>query len=237
MYEGNGFMKFLEKKLLGCPLYGYLTAVLLYALQNLLYEQIRMYQERVGVVWHTTKIPLLDDLIPLQPEFWIIIYLFSHIFWIIGPIAASKVDKAHYRDFIAGVVIAELIGAAVFVLYPTGMNRAAEGLLNNNPGFFNGILQWTYAADGLTYGTNLLPSFHCLISTSYFLVVYKRPEISRGYQIFAGIFCILIFISTVTTKQHFIIDIPAGIALAVFSYALACHFHLGNLGRGEKASS
>ena len=228
-------MKFLEKKLLGFPLYGYLTAILLYALQNLLYEQIRFYQERVGVTWHTTKIPVIDDLIPLQPEFWIIIYLFSHLFWIIGPIAASKVDKARYRDFIAGVVIAELIGAAIFVLYPTGMNRAAEGLLNNNPGFFNELLQWTYAADGTIYGTNLLPSFHCLISTSYFLVVYKRPEISRGYRIFAGLFCILIYISTVTTKQHFVIDIPAGILLSVLGHALASRFHLGNLGRQEKA--
>ena len=58
-----------------------------------------------------------------------------------------------------------------FTVYPTRMDRVAENLLNDNPGVLNQALQWIYNMDGGRYGTNLAPSYHCLISTCCYMGV------------------------------------------------------------------
>lgn len=219
--------KFKNTIIWGYPSYAFLVAVGLYFFQAILYQGVRFTHHFIKTDLHSTKIAFIDDAIPIILPF-VIIYYVSYIFWLGGPIVASKVEKTYYFDALAGIVTAEVIGALIFIFYPTGIDRVAEGLFNDNPGFLNALLQFVYMGDGVEWGYNLMPSYHCLISTGIFLMVYKQPEISKFYRWSAFIFCILVYISTVTVKQHYFIDIPTGIALAVLGHILATRYHLGN---------
>ena len=109
------------------------------------------------------------------------------------------------------------------------MDRVAENLLNNNPGVLNQALQWIYNMDGGRYGTNLAPSYHCLISTCCYMGVAKRSEYAKSYRIFSAVFCVLIFASTVLCKQHYFIDIPTGIIIGYIAMKLAMKYHWGKV--------
>ena len=183
----------------------------------------------LGIGWHTTKIAWLDDLIPLYLPF-ITVYILSYLFWIYGPMAVAKDGtKDHFKDFLIGMFVAYLIGAIVFTVYPTRMDRVAENLINDNPGVLNQALQWIYNMDGGRYGTNLAPSYHCLISTCCYMGVAKRSEYTKSYRIFSAVFCVLIFASTVLCKQHYFIDIPTGIIIGYIAMKLAMKHHWGKV--------
>jgi membrane-associated phospholipid phosphatase len=88
------------------------------------------------------------------------------------------------------------------------------------PGFFNQLLATVYAADGSTLAFNLFPSYHCLISLYCYLGVRKQPEISKGFQVYSLVMVVLICLSTLFTKQHYIIDMIGGLGISLACYAL-----------------
>ena len=65
---------------------------------------------------------------------------------------------------------------------------------------------------------NLLPSIHCLTSWFCFLAVRKNEKIPVWYKWVSLLIAVSICISTLTTKQHVLIDVFAGVALAELSY-------------------
>lgn len=62
--------------------------------------------------------------------------------------------------------------------------------------------------------SNSFPSMHCSVATLTALHIFP----SLGVAVFA--FPGLIALSCLFTKQHFVIDIPAGIALGWFTFEL-----------------
>ena len=50
------------------------------------------------------------------------------------------------------------------------------------------------------------------------IAIRKNREISKQYKIFSVIVAVAVFISTLTTKQHVIFDVIAGVFLAEGSY-------------------
>lgn len=163
-----------------------------------------------------SKIPAIDDRIPLVPVF-VAVYVFSYTFWIIGYIVISLTPKRNYVNYVCTLGLSCFICFLTFVFAPTYMNRVAEGVIAQTyePGVFNWLLGFIYRYDGWETGRNLLPSLHCLASTVCYLFVRKQPEIPRGFQIYTLIMAALICASTVLTKQHYIIDAPAGVGLAI----------------------
>ena len=219
----------LNKRFFNIPVYGYIAGIGMFILQRYMYLWANDISLALGIGWHTTKIAWLDDLIPLYLPF-ITVYILSYLFWIYGPMAVAKDGtKDHFKDFLIGMFVAYLIGAIVFTVYPTRMDRVAENLLNDNPGVLNQALQWGYNMDGGRYGTNLAPSYHCLISTCCYMGVAKRSEYAKSYRIFSAVFCVFIFASTVLCKQHYFIDIPAGIIIGYIAMKLAMKYHWGKV--------
>ena len=167
------------------------------------------------------KIPIIDDRIPLVPVF-VLVYVYSFAFWIVGAAAVSLTGKRNFVNFLCGITLAYLLGFLCFVFLPTRMDRAAEGLLDEarmaDPWFR--LLRLIYAADGSTMGFNLFPSFHCLSSAYCWLGVRGQQEISRGFRRYSLGMALLISASTVLTKQHYFIDIPGGWALALLCWLL-----------------
>lgn len=214
-------MNKLKELLKRIPKWGWAFGIFYFGLQYGMYRLGDWLSRILGTIDHAwcPKIPVIDDAIPLVAVFSVI-YLFSYVFWICGPIAVSLTGKKHFTNYIIGLSAAYVIGFLIFVLFPTYMDREAENLIHaaDGPGVFNFFLKMIYSNDGSTKGFNLFPSYHCLISLYCYLGVRKRPEISRGFRVYSLVMTILICMSTVFTKQHYFIDIPGGMLISILCY-------------------
>ena len=70
---------------------------------------------------------------------------------------------------------------------------------------------------------NLFPSIHCLASLMCYLGIRKCDDIPRWYKAATLLFAILIFASTQFTKQHYIVDVVGGVAIALICFAISLH--------------
>lgn len=205
------------------PRWGYIAGIAYIALSYALYRLGNYLSVVTGSAAYAreVKIPVIDDMIPLIPVF-VIPYIFSYVFWIMGPIAVSKTRKSNFVNYIAGLTLAYLIGFVFFWLSPTYIDRTSEGLLSAaaQPGLMNRLLGMIYAADGSRYGFNLFPSYHCLISIYCWLGVRNQPEIPKAFQYYSLIMALVICLSTVLTKQHYIVDVFGGVGISILCYML-----------------
>lgn len=206
------------------PGWGWGFGIAYFALQYGIYRLGALLSQALGTVaWaFECKIPIIDDLFPVVPAFSVVYIIFSYLFWISGPVAASLTKRRNFANYIIGLSLAYLIGFLFFVFMPTYMDRTKEGLMafGERPGFFNAFLAWIYSADGSEMAFNLFPSYHCLSSAYCYLGVRGQPEISRGYRGFSLAMVVLICLSTLYTKQHYIVDVFGGVGIAVVCYAL-----------------
>ena len=205
------------------PWWGYVFGIVYFALQYGMYRFGDYLSHVIGTAGHAIepKIPFIDDLFPVIPVF-VVPYIYSYIFWIMGPIAVSLTKKRNFVNYICGLSLAYFIGFLFFVFMPTYMDRAKEGIMAaaEQPGFFNGLLKGVYAADGSNLAFNLFPSYHCLISLYCYLGVRKQPEISKGFRYYSLIMTVLICLSTLFTKQHYICDMIGGLGISLLCYIL-----------------
>ena len=72
-------------------------------------------------------------------------------------------------------------------------------------------MRMLYAMDA---ADNLFPSIHCLTSWFCYIAVQDNKNVPRWYRCFSLVMALLICVSTLTTKQHVIVDVVAGVFLA-----------------------
>ena len=216
-------MKKLREMIRKLPLWAVIAGPVILILQYGVYLLGELISHLTGTdQWaFACKIPALDDRIPLVPAF-ILIYVLSFAFWIGEYIIIALTGKRRYVNFLYVLAVCYAICFLFFIFMPTYIDRLAEGGIAaaQQPGFINWIMKFIYRSDGWETGRNLLPSLHCLASAVCYLFVRKRPEIARGVRVYTLIGAVLICLSTVFTKQHYVIDVFAGIALALISYWL-----------------
>ncbi len=231
-------MNKLWEKIKAIPRYGWICGFLYFGLQYGMYRLADWISRLTGTINRAfcPKIAAIDDLIPVIPVF-AVIYLFSYAFWICGPIAVSLTKKRNFINYIIGLSMAYLVGFLIFVFLPSYMDRAAEGIIeiSKQPGIFNQMLAVIYGADGSNMAFNLFPSYHCLISLYCYLGVRKQPEISKGFRAYSLIMTILICASTVFTKQHYFVDMPAGLGISILCYILVNKWDPGTKLAGKDA--
>ncbi|MCQ2546260.1 MAG: phosphatase PAP2 family protein [Clostridia bacterium] len=205
------------------PWWGWLLGAGLFAFQFALYRAAYSLTEMLGTIDHAwcPKIPAIDDKIPVIPVF-IIIYIFSYLYWICAPAVVTLTKRSNLINFVIGMIVSFLIGFIIFSLFPSYMDRAAEGIMDfsSEDGIMYGLMAWIYSMDGSTIALNLCPSFHCMITTYCYLGVRRQEEIHTGYKAFALAMAILVCLSTQFVKQHYIIDMIAGVGLAVICYLI-----------------
>ena len=209
--------------------YGIVIGILYLIMQHGFYLLGHHLASRIGFEPFLPKIPF-DDLIPIVSVF-IIPYIWSYAFWAMGPMAVSKCEKEHFEDYMAASILSCLVGVLVLIFFPTYMDRVAEGLYEatENPTVFDKLRQFWYSLDGSEMAYNLLPSFHCINSTLCYLGVAGRKEIPKWFRVYSLVTALLIYASTVFVKQHYVLDIVTGVALAVIVYILSKKFHWGRM--------
>jgi membrane-associated phospholipid phosphatase len=151
----------------------------------------------------------LDRLLPLQPE-WALVYGSLYLFLIVLPVFIVREQEQIRRTVLAYLTI-WITAFVVFLAYPTMASRPAEVI---GKGFAVWCLRFLYELDP---PYNCFPSLHVAHSFVSALTCYR---VHRRLGIAAMVCASLVGLSTLFTKQHYILDVIAGILLAFAAYAL-----------------
>ncbi len=156
----------------------------------------------------------LDDHIPLIPWFVIVyvswyVLLFILVMTLIrrGPKTLGKVSLA--------IIITYLLSYLVFLSFQTEIVRPQV----TGTDWPSGILTDLYALDNPYNG---LPSLHTSLSV---LTIITWWRLKLKFASLVTVWALTVIASTVLVKQHYFLDIPAGVAAAIISYYAALRLH------------
>lgn len=151
----------------------------------------------------------IDNAIPFWP--WtIMVYALIFLLIAITPFLINTERLFKRALFCAvGVILSQMF---FFVIFPTSYHDRPD-ISELNP-FWQTIYASLYKLDS---SFNCYPSFHVSLCALIPLLLYnERPRLCLVFSVL----CPLIAISTLTTKQHFVIDVVGGAGLGLVVYLL-----------------
>ena len=104
-------------------------------------------------------------------------------------------------------------------------HNQCEPVLNGD-GIWVSLLQAVYKMDA---PTNLFPSIHCLVSWFSFIGIRGRKSVPKAVQVFFLPVLPFLYAYPQVTKQHYIVDVFGGIAIAEITYYIAFHTNIYRL--------
>jgi|GEM_PF-458149 len=144
----------------------------------------------------------LENALPFWPPATLV-YLTVYWFVLLPPLLAP--DALGRRRVVAAYALALLPCLLAFLVFPVGMHRPAV-----DPDA--GILEWglwvVYRTDP---PRNCFPSSHCAMAMIAGLLLF---EIDRRLGRLGILYACLIGLSTLLTRQHYLVDVLAGFAVA-----------------------
>jgi membrane-associated phospholipid phosphatase len=155
----------------------------------------------------------LDKIIPIRTE-WIIVYVLAYVQWAVGFIAAARERKGICYHILGGELIAKMFCLIFFIVMPVTISRPE--ITGNAP--WDSLTRLIYSIDTPDC---LFPSIHCLESYICFRGAILSEKLPRWYTWATGIFSLLVFASTVLVKQHFVVDIIAGVIVGEIGLQIA----------------
>ena len=156
----------------------------------------------------------IDEMIPLMPEF---VWIYHSLPFLVMLVMVVMIKRAavFWRTFYS-CIMASVVMFLCFIALPIEYPRpdvAASGLSS----------AFLVATQKLDYAHNTCPSGHVSFAWLMFLAaintqwVKREPWMGRVFLLWA----IGIILSTLVLKQHFIVDVFAGVFLASFSFYMA----------------
>lgn len=163
-----------------------------------------------------------DSWIPFLP--WT---AYIYVLWFpliaLFPIALYQWERPLYYIYIASMIFEIVISVICYLIYPTTFKRPVP------PDTVSGrLMKRVYK--GSYKGLNCAPSLHC---SSCYLIIFmsvKAAMLPFEIRLIAGVLSFLIVISTMTTKQHAIIDAITALPLAALCIALGTTTCITGLG-------
>lgn len=194
------------------PQYAFFSLIWCFVFNSLIYTGTQILMRNAKHIDLTTD---LDRAIPFWPE-WVWIYVICFGFWGVNYILITRLGQEEWFRFAVGDYLSRIICGIFFVIMPTTNVRPevfSEGLTGV-------LMKFIYSMDA---PTNLFPSIHCLVSWFCYIGIRGKKEIPVCYRAFSCIFALLVCASTQFTKQHYFIDIIAGIGIAELCYYIGHH--------------
>lgn len=151
----------------------------------------------------------LDRAVPLEPV-WALVYGSLYLFLIILPVFVIRQEEQIRRTVLAYLTV-WVVAYGCFLAYPTMAPRPVAVM---GQGFGVWGLRFLYSADP---PFNCFPSLHVAHSFVSALACYR---VHRGVGIATGLCAALVGVSTLYTKQHYVLDVATGIFLAGVAYAV-----------------
>ncbi len=186
----------------------YQVSVGMVALMALVPAYIFIAQRVSFGVLHRPELAL-DRVLPLTPV-WALIYGALYLFLIVLPVFVVR-EPEHIRRTFAAYLAVWLTAYAIFLLYPTAAPRPHNVA---GDGFTAWGLRFLYEADP---PYNCFPSIHVAHSFVSALTCYA---VRRRVGVVATVAAALVALSTLLTKQHYVVDVVAGVCLALVAWGV-----------------
>jgi len=181
-----------------------LYQILLLLCQSVLYFGCERYQKN----FHNVEIPI-DKYIPFIP-FTSLFYCMWFPLIALFPISLFYADSVMYYLYMRSMLCEIIISVFCYMIYPTTFERPVPP-----DTFWGRIMKLVYK--GSYRGLNCAPSLHC---SSCFLITYMAC-VCLGMPFLLRIIVVtistLVVVSTMTTKQHTIIDVITAVPVFVVS--------------------
>lgn len=158
---------------------------------------------------HVPALPL-DRSWPLVPA-WALVYGALYLFLILLPAFVVRQPELIRRTVHAYLLIWLTSYACFFVIYPTAAPRPDQV---SGEGFGVWGLRALYAADP---PYNCFPSLHVAHS---FVSALAVSRVHRRLGAVALVSAMLVALSTLFTRQHYVVDVVGGIVLAAVAYGV-----------------
>ncbi|MGN0334484.1 MAG: phosphatase PAP2 family protein [Lachnospiraceae bacterium] len=155
----------------------------------------------------------MDRIIPFLP--WTVsVYFGCYLFWITNYILCSRQEKSEAYRFLCADFLSKTVCLVCFLLIPTtNIRPSIEG-----DTLWTDLMRFLYQVDS---PSNLFPSIHCLVSWLSYIGIRGKKHIPVWYRLFSCLMALAVFLSTLTTKQHVIVDVIGGVLLAEICYRAA----------------
>ena len=180
---------------------------ILLSFQTVLYFGSEFFQSKI----HDVKRPV-DDKIPFLP--WTVLpYCFWFPLIVFYPLVVFRTDPYSYCSYLMTMVMEIVLSVVCYLIYPTSFQRPVPP-----DGFWGNFMKFVY--QGSYRGLNCAPSLHC---SSCFLVIcvsFTCAGMSLWVRGFTVSIAIMIVLSTLTTKQHTLIDVLTAVPLFLISRIL-----------------
>jgi membrane-associated phospholipid phosphatase len=151
----------------------------------------------------------IDEWVPFLP--WsVIIYVSEYLYFVV--IYLTIRDFENLNKYFYSFFCTQALSCAVFYFFPTIYPRENFPIPSELPEGLRLLWTWLRTQDA---ATNCFPSLH--VSTVYLSAFLFRDEQQEKYPFFLT-WGTLIALSTLPTKQHYLIDVVAGYVLAVVAY-------------------
>ncbi len=185
------------------PRYSYFAVVFALLFNTVVYTGARA----IAGGWHHYRIETAADrMIPFfAPS--AAVYLGCYLFWAVNYILIARQSKEEVCRFFAADFLSRLVCLFFFLVFPTTNVRPEL----EPDGFWNQVMLWVYSVDA---ADNLFPSIHCLVSWFCYIGIRGREDLPVWYRRFSCVMALLVCASTLTTKQHVLVDVAGGILLA-----------------------
>lgn len=194
------------------PMDHFFSLIFCFIFNSVLYFGLQVFMKGAK---HHDFTSALDRGIPFMPE-WSIIYLGCFVFWGANYILAARQETEKWFRFAVADYSSRIVCAFFFIVLPT-TNVRPEVV---GDGFSQMLMRFVYQMDE---ASNLFPSIHCLVSWFCFIAIRGRREIPVWYRLFSCVMAVLVFASTLFTKQHVIVDVFGGVILAEVCYYIGNH--------------
>ncbi len=152
-----------------------------------------------------------DNAIPRTPAWAWVYVLFYPSAALPFAFRAFRQNLETFARVCAGYLLQIVVALPLFVMPIRMWRTAVEGA-----GASAWLLRLIYSVDA---GFNVFPSMH--VSYVTFLACVGGNLGGRKVGAALWVFCGLIMLSTLFTKQHYLVDLPAGFALGVATYLVA----------------
>ena len=160
---------------------------------------------------HDISLPV-DHALALTPM-WIFVYA-GIVHMALLPLTVIA-DRRLFRRAAIAYLCAETIAFVVFLTYPVQMALRPEIPPSSEFADWGTALCYYLDAPG-----GCLPSLHVAMATLAALVTFRADRLVGS---FAMVFALLIAVSTLLVKQHYLLDVVAGVGRSFAVYALFVH--------------
>lgn len=160
---------------------------------------------------------LMDEYVRFIP--WTITIYLSQFIFLFVAYWQAKSHKILNQVFY-GYLVATLIATIVFMLYPSRVSQTSVNLMHQSQ-LYTLLFDFLYAIDT---PNNCLPSLH---TTLALLAAYSFRASTIKF-VLAFCWALAIIVSTLTTYQHTILDVLAGVVLFIVAQYICEHkLHYG----------